>query len=241
MVEINPNRSVLVNKSLIGTRRRLNSEDDTSDDEDTLLEEFSSTVKSSLLGSVRSNFLETGIHTTENSFRHSRSRNISLDLTKRGISTFDSRFSIEKGESDKVSPKIYSAHKEEVKIFHMSSPKPMNMKIDLSSILKTSVSQKPKFVKYKSAGSEDLDQLTSFHSHKPSEDYQKPNQSSESETTYGDDRISQGILHLPSKLQSPVDTNKFSESENNGIYSFKTYKQDDGSQRTTLKVILISY
>mmetsp|Transcript_26429 Transcript_26429/g.23368 ORF Transcript_26429/g.23368 Transcript_26429/m.23368 type:complete len:160 (+) Transcript_26429:635-1114(+) len=114
----NPNRSVVANKSLIGSRRKLTDDEELSDDELLLEEEQVSEIKSSLLGSVRSNFLEgAGIVTAENSFRRDRSRNISVDWTRRGLYTFDSRGSTEK-ENDKTSPFGGSPRKNSFQKFH---------------------------------------------------------------------------------------------------------------------------
>ena len=77
----NPNRSVLINKSLINSKKHISEEE--------LSDEFSfdqtphDIINGSLLGSIRSNLLETAERgVSENTTRRDRSNNLSLDMNK---------------------------------------------------------------------------------------------------------------------------------------------------------------
>ena len=145
----NPNRSVLVNKSLINSRKQTSSSSEASEDflnEDELLQDM---PNCSILGSLR--YLDTGgVATTENSARQEKSQNISLDISK-AISNFDSKLSsVEKDitpttrlisqrfqtkSNKKITTGASSTSRVMVEPILRSSEKRVKMKLDLSSVL----------------------------------------------------------------------------------------------------------
>lgn len=141
----NPNRSVLINKSLIHSRKHISEED--------LSGEFSfdqipqEALNESLLGSIRSNLLETGEPgISDNSTRRDRSNNLSLDMNK-GIINLETRMPtldhehIKAGSSRSHEPK-QTAHgaSKAAKVDLaglMKRPKSkFDMRLDLSAIMR---------------------------------------------------------------------------------------------------------
>lgn len=142
----NPNRSVLINKSLINSKKNF-SDSDLSDDFS--FDQEPETVNASILGSVRSNILDTAFNnnaTTENSMRVNRMHHQSLDAS-RIPSQFESKMSdFEKvstrQNSQRVNEGAPEPNKRETHGFNFNRQygrkAAMNMKLDLSAILKTS-------------------------------------------------------------------------------------------------------
>lgn len=93
----NPNRSVLINKSLIASKKNF-SDSELSDEDFSFDQGEPETVNGSILGSVRSNLIETVYNGTENSGRLPRSNNQSIDGS-RLPSQFESKIEYEKGST----------------------------------------------------------------------------------------------------------------------------------------------
>jgi len=135
----NPNRSVLINKSLIHSKKNLSdselSEDDFSFDQE---DQQPETNNGSILGSVRSNILDLGCHTTtENSGRHPKSHHLSLDMS-RGLGHFESKMSdAERGSTRQNSQRLSDQNILPPTIKQIPKRPIMNMKLDFSAILKT--------------------------------------------------------------------------------------------------------
>lgn len=146
----NPNRSALINKSLINSRKY--SSDSEFFDEFEEEEDTPQDIPGSILGSVRSNFIESaGLPTSENSTRHDRKQS-NVGEHHRQISNFDSKFSSTDKEPEKVSTANNSTRNppdrdytskpssKSVNTSIIQSNKP-SMKLDLSSILKNKYAQ----------------------------------------------------------------------------------------------------
>lgn len=144
----NPNRSVLINKSIINSRKYSSDSEFTDDDDETPRE-----MPGSILGSVRSNYPESGrvLPNSDNSIRHDRKVS-STGEHHRQISSFDSKFSSTDKEPEKISTAVNSTRNQVEKEYNLkSAPHSVNnsmifsgkpsMKLDLSSILKAKHTQ----------------------------------------------------------------------------------------------------
>ena len=142
----NPNRSALINKSLINTRKY--STDSEFTDEGEGEDEIPHEIPGSILGSVRSNYLESaGLLTSENSTRHERKLS-NQGIHQRQTSGMEAKLSV---NTAKEFGKLSTAHNSNRNVPEKSyssknSFKTMNnslgtgkkpaIKLDLSSILK---------------------------------------------------------------------------------------------------------
>ena len=146
----NPNRSVLINKSIIQSRK-YSSDSAFTEELEEEEEDFPQEIAGSILGSVRSNYVESaGLALSENSRQHERQLSSQLD-NRRQTSNFDTKTVSVDREPEKISSGHDSTRNPESDTHPkfgnrsgstslMKSAKP-SMKLDLSSILKTKRAQ----------------------------------------------------------------------------------------------------